>query len=84
MEKPKTSGQCPDWVQISDSSNQHLAEMLRFGSDNYERQTNWFLHHRDTGFRNLAAVLTAEFTVTSLYFAKAGLPQMVTAAFFFS
>jgi hypothetical protein len=65
----------PDWAQPSDSNNQYLPEMLKWGSDSYLRQTNWFLHHRDTGLRNLAAVLTGEFAVISLHAANAGVPD---------
>ncbi len=69
----------PDWAQPSDADNQYLPEMLKFGSDNYLRQTSWFLHHRDTGFRNLAAVLAAELAVVSLHFANVGVPDVPTA-----
>lgn len=79
MTNPEMNGGYPGWAQRSDSSNEHLAEMLKFGSDNYARQTTWFLHHRDTGLRNLAAILAAEFAVASLRFANAGVPDWPTA-----
>ncbi len=79
MSERDAGGQLPEWAQSSDSSNKHLAEMLRFGSDNYERQTDWFLRHRDTGVRNLAAILTAEVGITTLHFATPRVPDWPTA-----
>jgi hypothetical protein len=66
----------PSWLRISKTENTHLSDMLSFGSANYGRHTEWFLRHRDTGLRNLAAVLAAEFTITSIYFANKGAPKV--------
>jgi hypothetical protein len=62
----------PSWTRISKPENIYLPDILDFASANYGRHTDWFLRHRDTGIRNLAAVLTAEFAVTSIYFSDKG------------
>jgi hypothetical protein len=66
----------PSWIRISKPGNTYLPDMLAFASANYGRHTDWFLRHCDTGLRNLAAVLTAEFGIASLYFANKGAPKV--------
>ena len=60
--------QSPLWANVGEFENCHLPDLLTFSSENYGRQTNWFLRHRDTGIRNLAVIIASETAITSLYF----------------
>lgn len=53
----------PDWARESIESSDHLDKMLVFASSNYAKQTDWFLHHRDTGIRHLGLVLAAQTSI---------------------
>ncbi|MCT2533839.1 hypothetical protein N2488_11655 [SAR92 clade bacterium H231] len=65
------------WIDSSKGNNNYLPNLLDFAASNYGRHTDWFLKHRDTGLKNLALILTAEFTVLGLHFTKTGFPKFL-------
>lgn len=54
------------WARVANESSDHLDKMLSLAVNNYGKQTDWFLHHRDTGIKHLGAVLTAQVSMTSI------------------
>lgn len=59
-----------------------LHQVMRYAQANYARHTDWFLRHRDAGIKILVFLLSADFAITSLYFAGkvAGVLAMVGLA----
>lgn len=60
--------QWPQWAELTCASNANLPNLLSLASASFERHTNWFLRHSDTGIRNLAAIIAAETAIVGLYF----------------
>jgi hypothetical protein len=70
----------PAWAASGPQDNPYLPNLLSLASTNYAKQTDWFLHHRESGIRNLGAILFAESTLMSFYKSSSGLPMPVFVA----
>ena len=54
------------WCAGAEVTEGNLHLMLDFASQNYQRQTEWFIRHRDHAIVQLGAVITAELAVAEL------------------
>ena len=73
----------PKWARNGGNTTINLEKLIDYGSDNYGRHTDWFLRHRNTGLRNLAVLIAAEFTVASLYFSNTNSSKVLSVVILF-
>ena len=77
MDKSDQKTKTPKWARKSDSSNSELGSLLEFSYLNYHKQTDWYLRHKDTGNKNLAAIFAAEFALTGIHYSNEVLPHFL-------
>ena len=65
------------WARSAKQPAEHLETMLSLALTNYGKQTNWFLHHRDTGIKHLGVMLAAQVSVISLALPNNTVPAWV-------
>ncbi len=53
----------PIWASVGTVENKHLTDLMSVASANFGRHVDGFLRHRETGIKNLAAILAAESAV---------------------
>src|ERR1035441_7514610 len=73
----------PTWAEPASSPNSNLPNLLTIASMSFERHTNWYLRHCETGIRNLAAIIAAEAAIVGIYFthlAQKGVPVGIVSA----
>jgi hypothetical protein len=64
----------PVWASVGEVENKHLSDLLSLASANFGRHTDWFFRHRETGLRNLAAILAAESALVGVALTQKGIP----------
>ena len=55
----------------------NVSDLLVYATTNYGNHTEWFLRHKESGFRTLGAVLSAELAIAGFYFSHAHIARGV-------
>lgn len=67
-----------DWYCLKcDTSSPYLCDLFQYARTHYIHHTDWYIKHRDAGFKTLAAALTAEFAIVGFAFSAYDIPRML-------